>query len=405
MLCKHRLQQHSAAQSIRIEPAAQKRSGVVSLWTILVLATLGLIGLTTVHLRIYGTAAGRARLCCQSAALAAGHAWLSDRLLSSNLQSFEVDALDIRCSEAAYRISDRYLPGSADYGTERVTVQTNWDNAADVLQKQAAIPKGLRVFYSEDGQQAASSPALFGVMPCRAAAAVAIENSPGGFSISRDGALPMFPFTLPETAPELPGAAGESSWKDQIEQFQGPDEFAWNPDTHRFEQGPDGIPELDLTLSTDDLSGGYAELIALDFNSSDAASPRSWNQCLAEGMHHRDLAERGWKSLDLAAQMESQRLSSADLYAASATLRKMQSVPGILFLSRSSGSSSTSFSGAGTVTLQRPVAARCVEARMLNSKQLQIRLQPGILVTSMAVDGKATAVADNRYIYSVRPLD
>ncbi len=396
---------HSAEQSARQERPAADRSGVVSLWTILVLATVGLIGLTTVHLRLYGTAAGRARLCCQSAALAAGHAWLSDRLLSSNLQTFELDALDIRGTEAAVEISDYYLPGSGSYGHERVTVQTDWGNAADVLQKHAAVPKGLRVLYSEDGQRSAGSPALFGVMPCRAAATVAIQNSPSGFSISRDGSLPVFPFTLPETATESTGAVGESSWKDQIELFQGPDDFAWNPDTHRFERGPDGIPEVDLTLSTDDLSGGYKELIALEFNAADTKSPRPWTQCLAEGLNHQDLADRDWKSLDLAAQMDARRLNSAALYAASETLRTMKPVPAILFLSRSSSSTSPAFSGSGTVTLQRPVAARCVEAKMVNSRQLRIRLQPGILITSMAVDGKATAVADNRYIYSVRPLD
>ncbi|MFZ9090853.1 MAG: hypothetical protein ACO3FE_12255, partial [Planctomycetaceae bacterium] len=80
---------HRSDQAPNCSPSAVSvgslRRGVISLWTIMVLATIGLVSLTTVHLGMYSAASGRARLCCESAALAAGHAWLSDRLLSSNL--------------------------------------------------------------------------------------------------------------------------------------------------------------------------------------------------------------------------------------------------------------------------------------------------------------------------------
>lgn len=379
------------------------RRGVISLWTIMVLATIGLVSLTTVHLGMFSAASERARLCCESAALAAGHAWLSDRLLSSNLQPFELDALDIECVNAATEISGHYIAGADAVESQCVQVAADWADPDEVLRQQAATPQALRVMYDETRQRNRTSASLFGILPCRAAATVAIENAPRGFAVPSGGSLPVFPFTLPEVVASVDGSPGASSWLDQIEKFRGPDEFSWIPDQHRFEPGPDGIPEVDLTINVGDLTGGYSSMVALDFSVPNQRQQRRWSETIQTGLLQSDLISRNMKQLDLASQMEVRPLTSMDLFEAAQEFARAKPVPGILFLSVAGDPDSGGFSGGPTVTISRPVAARCVETELIGRQQLRVRLQPGVLVTSMAVSDRSENAATNRYIYSVRP--
>ena len=84
------------------------RRGVLTLWTAISVFFLCLLVTGVIQIIYQSGVKTQARHCAESAALAAGHAYLSDDLLRFRQQSFETDARRIRSTEAAIRIAGHY---------------------------------------------------------------------------------------------------------------------------------------------------------------------------------------------------------------------------------------------------------------------------------------------------------
>jgi hypothetical protein len=172
----------------------------------------------------------------------------------------------------------------------------------------------------------------------------------------------------------------------------GADEVSWNSEQRIFEQGPDGIPEISVELTTEP-SGSPDELSLLDFSGGDQTAARPLKRQIEEGLRFADLEVLGWKELALPAVFPALQPQAEQLAELQVELASGRMEPSLLML--------CSRLASGGVSLQRAVAVRVVNAVQSDVQTVRLRFQPCVMVTSMAVTG-SPETSENRYVYSVR---
>ncbi|MFM7919223.1 MAG: hypothetical protein ACKPJJ_03300, partial [Planctomycetaceae bacterium] len=167
--------------------------------------------------------------------------------------------------------------------------------------------------------------------------------------------------------------------------------MSWNAELRIFEQGPDGIPEVLVQLTTEP-AGGLDELVLLDFSGGDDTSARPLKRQIEEGLRFADLEFLGLRELALPAVFPVLRQRAEQLAEVQEKLASGRSEPSLLMLC-------SRLASAG-VSLQRAVSVRVVDAVQSDAQTVRLRFQPCVMVTALAVTGSAEA-AENRYVYSV----
>ena len=178
------------------------------------------------------------------------------------------------------------------------------------------------------------------------------------------------------------------------------------------ENGPDGLPEITLTLSPN--SAGYrpGSFVPLKFA---ATSPTS-NSCqtvnwMQHGVTAADLKTLGLNQLAFPSTVSASMLSRTECVEIAAWLLSHAGQSFIVCLCnptfRSGGSENESDVGTAlsTVQLNRAVAARIMASGISAGGEIRICLQPCVLITSTAVMSSSAQATLNRYVYSVRLCD
>lgn len=199
-------------------------------------------------------------------------------------------ALTQRLDQASWYSERSQLPPLSEADVEYV-----WrENSADAAS--FPVPSAVRVRHPmADGRIYRRPGSLLNVSECAAAATASLENRPVAF---RPAAARLFRCCRFRSAMILvqPGRVGglrrSSRW--------GADEVSWNSEQRIFEQGPDGIPEISVELTTEP-SGSPDELSLLDFSGGDQTAARPLKRQIEEGLRFADLEVLGWKELALPA--------------------------------------------------------------------------------------------------------
>lgn len=395
------------------------RHGVLSIWTVLAISTVGILSLTVINLWLYSNTLLRARHCCESAALAAGHAWLSDDMLRLWQQPFETDARAIRATNAALNQADFYGGRPTIPTLMEDDVQFQWPEQNSVTASEPLIPSRIEVrYHGADNRYTHSAASFLPAASLEVGASVVIENQPVAFRVGKGQTIPILPLTLSDD-PALDPAGTIISlgyWTRMIENSEGDDAVAWNPDTHLFAPGPDGLPEITLSLRSDLNTATVDELRPLQFRatslstSSSLVSNPTFADDLAQGISLEDLQSLGLGELTLPCSLPTRNLTTSELQQADSLLR---SVYGRIFLFCLSAPHSPAAVPAITSTapaterlsLTRVVAVRLVDVEVAAATILRIRFQPCVMATSLAVTSPDAVAPRNRYVYSVRLID
>lgn len=377
----------AAGAAIRPQPLVA-RAGVLSVWTVAVLGFIGLLAFLVLDLWLFAGLMQQARNCCESSAVAAAHRWLSDDLLRSGYQQFEVDGREALCREAALDQANWYSARSQLPQLSESDVEFVWrENTSE--EQRFPVPAAVRVRHpSADARVYRRPGSLLNLSDCSAAASASLENRPVSFRPGPGQTLPMLPFSICDD----PGGGGAGWWTSQIEQLGGPDEVSWNAELRIFEQGPDGIPEVLVQLTTEP-AGGPDELVLLDFGGGDDGSVRPLKRQIEEGLRFADLEALGMQELALPAVFPVLRPQAQHLEEVEEKLVTGRMEPSLLMLC-------SRLATAG-VSLRRAVSVRVVNAVRSDAQTVRLRFQPCVMVTALAVTGSAEA-AENRYVYSVR---
>mgnify|MGYP003326240898 FL=1 len=376
------------------EVPVRVRRGVLSLWTVMALGFIGLASFLVLDVWLISGLLQHARNCCESSAAAAAYKWVSDDLLRQSWQQFEVDGRQAECTAAAVEQADWYSERTPLPALNADDVEYIWSQSEDATDEAGfPIPTAIRVRHSTaDARVYRRAGSLLNLAPVTTAASARLENRPVAFRPAPGQTLPMLPFSICDD----PSLSGAGWWTSQVEQGGGADEVAWNPEMRIFEQGPDGIPEIVVELTTEP-SGKPQELVLLDFNAGDSTSVRPLNRQIQEGLRSSDLESLGMRELTFPGDFPSLIPTLEGLGEVEEELADGRAEPALLMLC--SRLSSSGFS------LQRPVAVRVVDAVRPDSETLQLTFQPCVLVTGMAVTATDDATPSNRYVYSIRLAD
>jgi hypothetical protein len=360
----------------------------------------------------------------ESAVIVGGHAFLSDDILRLRQQPFENDGRALRCRNATVAHL-RHAGGSplipmineddVDLIPPLATAQTV---NAGLTQQAVTVPEQIRVTFGKgqsNDQLRMFFSGLTGVRNARlgVSAAAMIEHAPAGFLPGGRATIPVLPFSIVDQSNgdgSLRNSGGQ--WSQLIESGKGSDNLSWNPDQRTVENGPDGLPEITLTLSPNSVGNKPDSFVPLKFAA--ASAPGSSGQTvnwMQHGVTAADLKTLGLKQLAFPSTMSISTLSNTECGEIAAWLSSHPGQSFIVCLCNptvdTSASENESAVGTvlSTVQLNRAVAARIMASGMSAGGEVRICLQPCVLITSTAVMSSSSQATLNRYIYSVRLCD
>ena len=350
-----------------------------------------------------------ARRCAESSAISAGHSYLSDDLLRTSQQSFEYDGRTARCKDAAVAMADQYCQQTALPRLSPQDIQLDWPSVSDALKNAAAlVPTKITVDY--DGHDDGFRIPLFfsgltGLRNTRlgVSASVSMEHAPGAFRPGPQASVPMLPFAiLNDTGAESAKVESAQSghWTKCIESGSGRDTYSWNSGLHQFELGPDGLPEITVTLYPDGSTGADAFMPLSFCASRSGQSSSATSDWVKSGLTQQDLQTLGLQEVTFPGSLPSCSLSSQQIKSISVALQAKIGEPCIVGLCSAIDSAVNP-----RVQLTRPVAVRIIRVTTSTDSTLKVTLQPCVLVTSTAITSPGNAQACNRYVYSVRLCD
>lgn len=397
--CRSITQKHSARP---------QRRGVLTIWSAMAVLFLGLLVTGVIQIIYQSGVQAQAKHCAESAALAAGHAYLSDDMLRMKQQSFEHDARRVRSTNAAVEIARHYHQTSIVPELDSRHIQFDWASGNPSTQSACEVPSCIRTGWANDARNSSSpfwGPMINPVL--NVGAAVTVEHSPCGFRIPRNATLPFLPFAIcDDSADENPvsgSTSGSGYWTEQIEQGRGPDQFSWNEESQTFERGPDGIPEISVALTSTDTVPAPDTFIPLQLQASVPGTSYRIADQVDSGLKHDHLQSLGLQELRYPSAMVSCPLVGSQVAQVINALNRKAGQPCILSLC-TTGTDSDSTTSLNKVTLKRPVAVRIIQTLKSTAGTTRVTLQPCVFVTSTAITSDKPQFADNRYIYSVRLL-
>lgn len=403
-----------------------QRRGVLTLWSVFGLLAAGLCTALVINQLWLSAVRSDALRCAEASALAAGHGLLSDDMLRLKQNNFEQEGRTDRSLNDAVQMSRRYHQISTAPILRRDDVRHRRrhdpaKSSAAVVStadpQQPAIPDSIVVTYGT-AEQGFRIPLFFsGATGVRDAAmgvsaTAALEHHPVGFSPGATS-IPMLPFA----APDDEGQAGASTWTQMIEQAKGFDRYSWNPERQTVQSGPDGLPEIVLTVRPDIPATLSGNLIPMGF-AQPASGSSDLNRQIERGITSNDLGDFPGTGFRFPCSFPAAAISAQGLSQVADSVGLITGQPRILCLCQVQPSdSSQNADSTGTpsegelsdgsptrrnVRLTRPVAARVVHVAMRQPGYFEVTLQPCVLVTSTAIMDRTIASAQNRYVYSVR---
>lgn len=409
-----------AVSSIRTQSRPQRRrAGILMAWTIWIMLAGCLIAGGVFNVMYVSAVRNQAHHCASSAALAAGFGYLSDDMLRFRQEAFEIEGRMTRCRQKALQIVDEYrrtntLPAL----TEDDIKLTLPDASQPSSDASALVPSEIAVCFDGAGNQnsvpqffaglTGSERANLGVRAC-----VKLEHAPVGFRPGENLSVPMLPFAIcdrviSEESNETDSIASEVGstsastaggyWSSNMESGKGQDAWSWNAESRQFETGPDGLPELTVTIYSTTSAGHEDAFIPMPFGASGVVGTTSYARWIEGGLTIEDLANAGQTEIRFPGKMNVGLMTPADLPACKSALQNKVGEPLIICLC-SMGEAS---GGATSMNLMRPVSARVVSVTNAVSGSLRVVLQPSVLTTSTAVTSASPSATLNRYIYSVR---
>jgi len=397
------------------------RRGVLTAWSIFVILAAGLIAGGLFNVIWLSGIRNKARLCTESAALAAGYSFLSDDLLRFGQQSFEHEGRATRCQNAAIAMIDECRRNSSLPPISQRQVQLDWPESGTLLKNPAMfVPNGIRVSF-DSPEELDQVPLFFsgltGIGSARlgVSASVILEHSPEAFRPGPNNSVPMLPFAISDQAQESEESSEGSAsgyWTTNIESGRGADRFSWDSTSRQFESGPDGLPEVTVTISAGTSISGPDAFVPLSFSAVQAGGGATqipvW---IDEGLTMTDLRSLGLQEVSFPGSLPTASMMAAQLSDVAIALRRKVGEPSLVCLyslapgvkseGLSSGQKTDGPSGP-SITLTRPVAVRIVQVDQPGSDSIRVILQPCVMVTSTAITARNPEIALNRYVYSVR---
>jgi hypothetical protein len=204
-----------------------------------------------------------------------------------------------------------------------------------------------------------------------------IDNRIVGFRPLAGAPIPAMPLAILREAKD--GAARES-WKTQIEDRQGTDQYGFDERTGQVTEGPDGIPEIHLRSAVRRGDPDKANVHVFDVNGSST---------IEELMLHM---QNGWGEQDLPKELAELRFAhrSHEFETVNGingpTPRVLTELIGqcrILFLYENF--LATGRSGAGRIEISQVVAGRVLSVELLEDDGCELIIQPGVMTTRTAL--------------------
>jgi hypothetical protein len=399
----------------------RSRRGTMMIWSVWVFLAMLMIVACFFNVMWLSCVRAEARRHAESAVIVGGHAFLSDDILRLRQQSFENAGRAVRCRNATVA----YIRQAAD----RSLIPTINENDVELIPPMAAarignngltqqadtVPELIRVTFGKgqsNDQLRMFFSGLTGVRHARlgVSAAARIEHAPAGFLPGGNATIPVLPFSIVDQSPGNGSMRNDGGqWSQQIESGRGSDNLSWNPEQRIVENGPDGLPEITLTLSPNSVGNKPDSFVPLKF----AAAYPTGNSCqsvnwMQHGVTAADLKTLGLNQLSFPSTMSASTLSNAECSEIAAWLHSHAGQSFIVCLCgptvTSAGSEIESAVGSvlSTVQLNRAVAARIMASGISAGGEVRICLQPCVLITSTAVMSSPSPMTMNRYVYSVR---
>lgn len=392
------------------------RRGVMMAWSIWVILAAGLIAGGLFNVIWLSGIRNQARHCAESAALAAGHSYLSDDLLRSRQQPFEHEGRAARCQNTAISMVDEYRRHTSLPAVSKEQVRLDWSDETILLNDPSMmVPARISVSF-DNGDDEYHVPLFFsGLTGLRSAnpgvsSTVVLEHAPAAFRPGPKSSVPMLPFAVLDRAPgssDSPDTTGH--WTRNIESGTGSDHFSWNASSRQFEFGPDGLPEVTVTISSGTSLSGPDAFVPLCFCATRAGQASSGiPEWIENGLAHDDLQTLGLHEVAFPGSLPTLSLSSRQLNSVSGALQRKVGEPFVVCLGSvgpppgNGQENSDSSAALSAISLLRPVAARIVRVAQGNGGTIRVTLQPCVLATSTAITASSRSVAANRYVYSVR---
>ncbi len=401
------------------------RRGAMMLWSVWMLMAMLVIVAGVFNVIWLSCVRAEARRHAESAVIAGGHAYLSDDMLRTQQQPFENDGRAVRSRNAV----TNYLRHASDPSLAAIvsdgdidlldsTMETQFGDSG-LTQPAVAVPKEIRLTYGKShgndrvrtffGGLSDAGNARIGV-----SATACIEHAPTGFLPGGHLTIPVLPFGIVDqlAADPAPSNAG-GIWSQNIENGRGSDNFTWNPETHSVLEGPDGLPEITMTLSSNSAGGSADSFVPLKFSAvapTDSSSQAV--HCMQNGVSSADLQSLGLNQLAFPSTISVATLSRLECADIGTWLQSNAGQSFIVCLcnpamgrasatNSSNSSASTASSFLSTIQLDRAVAARIMACGISPKGDVRAVLQPCVLITSTAVMSSPQATS-NRYVYSVR---
>lgn len=397
---------------------ASPRAGVIMVWTVWIMLATCLIAGGLINILYVSGIRSEAHNCASSSALAAGYGYLSDDLLRSRQEAFEVEGRATRCRQQALKIAELHrrvsqVPVLTEDDIELIVP----DSAGPTNDASKYVPAEVRVAFSSQGQH--RFPLFFaGItgldrIDIGVQASVRIEHSPIAFRPGHQLPVPMLPFAICDqlissdsegqsSSSDVDHSEGVSAmsgyWTSNVESGNGRDLFSWNCESHQFEMGPDGLPEVTVTIYSSSSAGHDDAFIPMPFGSTGVRGAGAYPTWIQNGLTIEDLEKSDQSEIRYPGKMIAGMITPTDLAVCRSSLESKIGDPCIVSLC----SMNSSGDGLLEMTLKRPVGARVVQVSNASSGSLKVVLQPCVVTTSTAVTATSPSASINRYIYSVR---
>jgi hypothetical protein len=378
---------------------------LITSWFAIAFVALGVIVASLFNLLWTYGIRHEARRSVEAAALAAGQAWLTDDLLRLQQAPFETEGRMTSAAEAAVRLSQDYATRTSVPVLSFNDVQCRMPAAAESASR-PLIPDAIHVAFGSR-QPATTIPLFFAGLTGRESAVlgvsarVILECTPVGFSPGERLPVPMLPFAILDDAVVSSAEAtapADGCWTHAIERGNGLDQYTWIPDSHQFAPGPDGLPELTVTLDHGESAGDDA-LIPLTLAASEAGRTAPVSNWIHTGLTRAGLASLGMSQWSYSSLHPRALVPPQDQDTIQTALDAHIAEPLIVSLCTLADVPSPDH-----VRLTRPVAVRIIRVGTSVGGRLRVTVQPCVLSTATAIMSPEPTVTANRYVYCVRLL-
>jgi len=398
----------------------RSRRGSMMLWSVWVFLAMLMMVAGLFNVMWLSCIRAEARRQAESAVIVGGHAFLSDDLLRTWQQPFENEGRAVRSRNATID----YIRESGDNSLKGLVTSEDVElvppatasqpGVAGLTQSVAPVPEQVRLTFGKgqpNDQVRMFFSGLTGVQYARlgVSAAARIEHAPVGFLPGGSATVPVFPLAIVDQSPgDTSLINGGGLWSQEIESGRGADNLTWNPVLRSVENGPDGLPEVTLTLSPNSAGMKPDNFVSLRFA---AAAPTGNSSKTVQWMQHgvtaEDLKTLGLNQLAFPSTLGAGTLSKMECTQIAAWLQAHAGQSFIVCLctpqpGNTDPQGSATANSLASVKLLRPVAARIMASGISASGEVRVRLQPCVLITSTAVNSTSPQAPLNRYVYSVR---